>query len=158
MSTEVWPVQAHNWTACHLWYPHMPDSVTKGEAFAAIESLLANGKPPHHLNVRAALGGRGSGPTLSRFVAAWFAERAALLAGRPSSVADMALADVIAALKSLGEPDAQGNVLANLPSAFERIGLTLDQLFIVLHAWESDLERREGILAKTNTTLASEIT
>lgn len=58
---------------------------------------------------------------------------------------------------SLAGP-AQGNVLANLPSAFERIGLTLDQLFIVLHAWESDLERREGILAKTNTTLASEIT
>lgn len=133
----------------------MPASVTKCEVFAAIESLLANGKQPHHLNVRAALGGRGSGPALSAFIAAWYLEAAAVLAGRPSSVVETAVADLSAALADLVEGDAQGNAIANLPSAFERIGLTLDQLIVVLQAWESDLQRRECILSKQKTGLPS---
>ncbi|WP_307546565.1 DNA-binding protein [Xanthomonas sacchari] len=42
--------------------------------FAAIEQLLAAGQAPTHMSVRDVLGGRGSGPVLSRLIAKWFAE------------------------------------------------------------------------------------
>jgi hypothetical protein len=48
--------------------------IQEEEVFQAIEQLLVAGKTPTHLTVRAQLGGRGSGPVLSRLIALWFNE------------------------------------------------------------------------------------
>ncbi|WP_099470286.1 DNA-binding protein [Stenotrophomonas maltophilia] len=48
--------------------------ITHDEAFQAIEQLVAAGRTPNHLTLRDKLGGRGSGPTLSRFLDEWYAE------------------------------------------------------------------------------------
>lgn len=44
------------------------------EVFAVIERLLAAGEAPTHISVRQALGGRGSGPVLSKLIGRWFSE------------------------------------------------------------------------------------
>lgn len=51
--------------------------ITSTEVFDAIEKLLAAGQPPTHMSVREMLGGRGSGPVLSKFIARWFEEHGA---------------------------------------------------------------------------------
>ncbi|WP_372364223.1 DNA-binding protein (plasmid) [Xanthomonas sp. NCPPB 3583] len=51
--------------------------ITSAEVFDAIEKLLADGQAPTHMSVREVLGGRGSGPVLSKFIARWFEEHGA---------------------------------------------------------------------------------
>ncbi|MCD0261698.1 DNA-binding protein [Xanthomonas campestris] len=51
--------------------------ITSTEVFDAIEKLLAAGQAPTHMSVREVLGGRGSGPVLSKFIARWFEEHGA---------------------------------------------------------------------------------
>lgn len=48
-------------------------NITRADAFAAIEALISSGQAPTHISLRSGLGGRGSGPVLSRFIADWFA-------------------------------------------------------------------------------------
>ncbi|APO93351.1 DNA-binding protein [Xanthomonas vesicatoria] len=51
--------------------------ITSTEVSDAIEKLLAEGQAPTHMSVREVLGGRGSGPVLSKFIGKWFEEHGA---------------------------------------------------------------------------------
>ncbi|MBK0012090.1 hypothetical protein [Stenotrophomonas sp. S41] len=136
----------------------MANSVTDKEVYLAIASLVENGVPPDHINVREALGGRGSGPELSKNIDAWYREFGPTLMSRliksraeaaqnppPGLVAETA-GEILSALQSFNsglkdDPNrSMGDVLV---FAFDKIGSLLSKL----QAWEGELHREADRLA-----------
>lgn len=57
-------------------------SLQADEVYLAIESLIAEGIAPIQQAVRERLGGRGSPPVISRYIAQWYAEHGAVFAAK----------------------------------------------------------------------------
>lgn len=126
----------------------MASSVTQEEVFASIEALLERGECPHCLNVRRELGGRGSGPAVSRMIGAWYEKYGPSITNPepPSSMVQEAFRDVIAAF-DISALRTDENPGATMSDAIMRIGTTLAQLYLVMDAWEADLARRDVAMA-----------
>lgn len=142
----------------------MASAVTDEEVYLAIASLLEDGVPPNHINVRKALGGRGSGPNLSRKISAWYRDfgpdmtsrlarsRAEKAQNSPSGLVASTADEIASALQSLvselkGDPNRSlGDIFAD---AFDRIGILLSKLY----AWECELDRQAAELASLKARL-----
>lgn len=134
----------------------MASSVTQEEVFASIESLLERGECPHCLNVRRELGGRGSGPAVSRMIGAWYEKYGPNITNpkSPHSMVQEAFRDVIAAIdiSALGMDE---NPPQTMSDALMHIGTTLAQLYLVMEAWEADLARRDAAMAARGEVIGS---
>jgi len=118
----------------------------------AIASLLEEGVPPNCINVRKALGGRGSGADLSKKISAWYREfgpsvidriaskRAEIAQGSPRGLVIHTADDVVIALQKLTSKrnaDPNRGVEEVFVDVFGRIGNLLDKML----AWEHELDR-----------------
>lgn len=130
----------------------MSASITQKEVFTAIVSLLGEGKNPHHLNVRKALGGRGSGPHLSRFIRAFYAQYGRTMVHPPKvhppkRRVEESFDQLLTSLRTAKRPEPHEGTAAYLTAVFECIGTNLDQIFVALMNWESELNCREERLS-----------
>jgi len=136
----------------------MANSVTDEEVYLAIALLVENGVPPNHVNVREALGGRGSGPQLSKKIDAWYrkfgpsmlsrltASRAEEAGNSPSGLVAETAGEILSALQSLKSElknDPSRGIGDILAFAFNKIGSLLSKL----QAWECELHREAAELA-----------
>ena len=87
--------------------------IDRSDAFAAIESIIARGEAPTHINVRAELGQRGSPPVISNFIGSWFACYGPSLLERVQAEADNSEASAAPALGS----SSDGGTIAALTAA-----------------------------------------
>jgi hypothetical protein len=125
----------------------MSASISQEEVFTAIVSLLEEGRTPHHLNVRKALGGRGSGPHLSRFIRAFYAQHGRTLAHPPKRRVEESFDQLLTSLRTVKRPEPHEGTAAYLTTVFECIGTNLDQIFVALMTWETELNCREERLS-----------
>jgi len=138
--------------------------VTDEEVYLAIASLVEDGVPPNHINVRDALGGRGSGPDLSRRIRAWYqefgpgmihrlaAERAEVAQESPPGLVAQTADEIVFALKTwAAELKADPNRGAGeiFVDVFGRIGSLLDKMLV----WERELDREAADLASLRARL-----
>jgi len=138
--------------------------VTDEEVYLAIASLVEDGVPPNHINVRKALGGRGSGPDLSRRIRAWYqefgpgmihrlaAERAEVAQESPPGLVAQTADEIVFALKTwAAELKADPNRGAGeiFVDVFGKIGSLLDKMLV----WERELDREAADLASLRARL-----
>lgn len=118
----------------------------------------------HHINVREALGGRGSGPDLSRRISTWYrefgptmihrlaAERAEVAQESPPGLVADTADEIVFALKTwTAELKADPNRGAGeiFVDVFGKIGSLLDEMF----AWERELGREAAELTSLRARL-----
>ncbi len=133
----------------------MSASITQEEVYTAIVSLLDEGKNPHHLNVRKALGGRGSGPHLSRFIRAFYAQYGRAMVHPPKRRVEESFDQLLTSLRTVKRPEPHEGTAAYLTAVFECVGTNLDQIFVALMNWESELNCREERLSHLEPKLRS---
>jgi len=125
----------------------MPTSITQEEAFLALTSLLERGRVTNQRNLRQELGGRGSGPTLKKYIDAFYAQFGHLMVTPSNAEPDVADEHRSLRPNDLGTP-VLAAVTIPLDSPWRRV---ID----LLSAWESDLLRREDILSRREIELRS---
>ncbi|MBB3923692.1 DNA-binding protein [Xanthomonas arboricola] len=121
--------------------------IRSSEVSDAIEKLLSLGQTPTHMSVRESLGGRGSGPVLSKFIARWFAENGPAFfdkAKARSATADIRSQFQSAADEALRKLDA---TQAERVAALEARASALDQRDVDLLTRETRLDQRESAQA-----------
>ncbi|WP_440986274.1 DNA-binding protein (plasmid) [Xanthomonas sontii] len=125
--------------------------ITSAEVFAAIEQLLAAGQAPTHMSVREVLGGRGSGPVLSRLIARWFAEHGPDYFAKVSNVRSRTPAgDFGAQLRAAAEQAAQvvSDAERERLAALQERERALEQRAAALDAQEQALFAEQAKLAE----------
>lgn len=116
-------------------------TITKEEAFSAIEQLYAKGEHPTHLKLRAQLG-RGSGPTLSAMLDEWARTRG-------PSVANAAAADVMS--QPLAEAEKRLRNAAE--EAAKLVAEAETSRRAELKAWDEALSERAAVLDARESAL-----
>ncbi|WP_267122763.1 DNA-binding protein [Xanthomonas sacchari] len=126
--------------------------ITSTEVFDAIEKLLAAGQAPTHMSVREVLGGRGSGPVLSRLINRWFTEHGQDYFTKVEQVRSLKPADDFGAqLRAAAEQAAQivsdaererAAALQGREQALDQRAADLDAQWQALSAEQAKLEER----------------
>lgn len=142
----------------------MAKPVTDEEVYFAIASLLEDGIPPNYITVREALGGRGSGPDLSRRIDAWYrefgpgmmrrlaAKRAEISQESPPGLVADTADEIVSGLQTFSseiKADPGRGAGEMFEFVFDKIARLLDKLL----AWERQLELEEVELASLKARL-----
>ncbi|HFF3781970.1 MULTISPECIES: hypothetical protein [Stenotrophomonas] len=142
----------------------MAKTVTDAEVYIAIASLLKDGIPPNYITVREALGGRGSGPDLSRRIAAWYrefgpgmmqrlaAKRAEISQESPPGLVANTAGEIVSALQAFSseiKADPGRGAGEMIEDVFEKIARLFDKML----AWERQLELQEVELTSLRARL-----
>lgn len=132
--------------------------ISNEDVYLAVEQLLRDGLPPTQANVRRALGGKGSGLTLSRGIDSWFREfgRAAMSlrasAGPASLMAKESACEVASCLEAMTaqlKTDPHQDIGELFRYVLERSGDLLEKLV----ARERELDQRAADLETLRASL-----
>lgn len=132
--------------------------ISNEDVYSAVEQLVGDGLPPTQANVRRLLGGKGSGPTLSRGIDSWFREFGPLAmplrasAGPASLMAKESAREVASCLETM-TVQLKTNPHQDIGELFryvlERAGSLLENML----AWECELDQRAADLEKLRASL-----
>jgi len=132
--------------------------ISNEDVYLAVEQLVGDGLPPTQANVRRVLGGKGSGPTISRGIDSWFREFGPLAmplkasAGPASLAAKESACEVASCLEAMTaqlKTNPHQDVGELFRYVLERAGSLLEKMV----AWESELDQRAADLEALRASL-----